>query len=44
MTRWLSIAGNYTYDDSRVLARSNFFDPALAQETGFSIDRFIPRI
>lgn len=27
--RWLSLAGNYTYDDSRVLASPNAFDPAL---------------
>jgi vitamin B12 transporter len=30
VTGWLGIAGNYTYDNSRVLASSNFFDPALA--------------
>jgi vitamin B12 transporter len=30
VTRWLSLVGNYTYDNSRVLAASNFFDPALA--------------
>ena len=29
-TRWLSFAGNYTYDDSRVLDAPNAFDPALA--------------
>ena len=28
-TRWLSFAGNYTYDDSRVLASPNATDPAL---------------
>jgi vitamin B12 transporter len=27
--RWLSVAGNYTYNDSRVLASPNAFDPAL---------------
>jgi len=27
-TRWLSLAGNYTYDDSRVLQSPNAFDPA----------------
>ena len=26
-TKWLNIAGNYTYDDSRVLVASNPFDP-----------------
>ena len=26
-TRWLNFAGNYTYDDSRVLVASNSFDP-----------------
>ncbi|MGB6459862.1 MAG: TonB-dependent receptor [Candidatus Acidiferrum sp.] len=26
-TRWLNLAGNYTYDDSRVLASPNAFDP-----------------
>jgi vitamin B12 transporter len=30
VTGWLGITGNYTYDNSRVLASSNFFDPALA--------------
>ena len=30
VTRWLTLVGNYTYDNSRVLAASNFFDPALA--------------
>ena len=29
-TRWLSIAGNYTYDDTRVLKAPNAFDPTLA--------------
>ncbi|HVB56526.1 MAG TPA: TonB-dependent receptor [Candidatus Acidoferrales bacterium] len=29
-TRWLTIIGNYTYDDSKVLASPNAFDPALA--------------
>lgn len=28
--RWLRIAGNYTYDDSRVIKAPNFFDPTLA--------------
>jgi vitamin B12 transporter len=28
--RWLSIAGNYSYDDSKVLDAPNAFDPALA--------------
>ncbi|HKV03986.1 MAG TPA: TonB-dependent receptor plug domain-containing protein [Candidatus Acidoferrales bacterium] len=28
-TRWLSFAGNYTYDDSRVLKSPNSTDPAL---------------
>jgi len=28
--RWLVIRGNYSYDDSRVLAAPNAFDPALA--------------
>jgi vitamin B12 transporter len=28
--RWLSIAGNYSYDDSKVLEAPNAFDPALA--------------
>jgi vitamin B12 transporter len=27
VTRWLNLAGNYTYDDSRVLAAPNAFDP-----------------
>ena len=27
---WLRIIGNYTYDDSKVLAAPNYFDPALA--------------
>ena len=27
--RWLSVAANYTHDDSRVLASPNAFDPAL---------------
>jgi vitamin B12 transporter len=27
--RWLSIAGNYTYDDSRVLRAPNAFDPTM---------------
>ncbi|MGB6835962.1 MAG: TonB-dependent receptor [Candidatus Acidiferrum sp.] len=27
LTRWLNLAGNYTYDDSRVLASPNAFDP-----------------
>ena len=26
-TRWLNLAGNYTYDDSRVIKASNPFDP-----------------
>jgi vitamin B12 transporter len=26
-TRWLNLAGNYTYDDSRVIKASNAFDP-----------------
>ena len=30
VTRWFSIAGNYSYDDSKVLTASNFFDPAEA--------------
>ncbi|MGH9691799.1 MAG: TonB-dependent receptor [Candidatus Acidiferrales bacterium] len=29
-TRWLTILGNYTYDDSKVLASPNASDPALA--------------
>lgn len=29
-TRWLSVFGNYSYDDSKVLAAPNAFDPALA--------------
>jgi outer membrane cobalamin receptor len=28
--RWLNIAGNYSYDDSKVLDAPNAFDPALA--------------
>lgn len=28
--RWLNFAGNYSYDDSKVLAAPNAFDPALA--------------
>jgi outer membrane cobalamin receptor len=28
--RWLNIGGNYSYDDSKVLAAPNAFDPALA--------------
>ena len=28
--RWLSVAGNYSYDDSKVLDAPNAFDPALA--------------
>ncbi len=28
ITRWLNLAGNYTYDDSRVLASPNAFDPS----------------
>jgi outer membrane cobalamin receptor len=28
-TRWLSVVGNYSYDDSKVLAAPNAFDPAL---------------
>jgi vitamin B12 transporter len=28
--RWLNIAGNYSYDDSKVLEAPNAFDPALA--------------
>ena len=27
LTRWLNLAGNYTYDDSRVIKASNAFDP-----------------
>ena len=27
-TRWLNLAGNYTYDDSRVLVSPNAFDPS----------------
>jgi vitamin B12 transporter len=27
VTRWLNLAGNYTYDDSRVLEAPNAFDP-----------------
>jgi vitamin B12 transporter len=27
-TRWLNLGGNYTYDDSRVLASPNAFDPS----------------
>jgi vitamin B12 transporter len=27
ITRWLNLAGNYTYDDSRVLEAPNAFDP-----------------
>ncbi|MGC2674204.1 MAG: TonB-dependent receptor [Candidatus Acidiferrum sp.] len=27
ITRWLNMSGNYTYDDSRVLASPNAFDP-----------------
>lgn len=27
LTRWLNLAGNYTYDDSRVLQSPNAFDP-----------------
>lgn len=30
VTRWFSIVGNYTYDDSKVLTASNYFDPAEA--------------
>jgi vitamin B12 transporter len=30
LTEWLSIIGNYTYDDSKVLAAPYAFDPALA--------------
>ena len=30
VTRWLTVSGNYTYDDSLVLAASNFFDASLA--------------
>jgi len=29
LSRWLSIAGNYTHDDSRVLVSPGAFDPAL---------------
>ena len=29
-TRWLNIGGNYSYDDSKVLASPNAYDPALA--------------
>lgn len=28
--RWLSVIGNYTYDDTRVLKAPNFFDPTQA--------------
>lgn len=28
--RWLSVLGNYTYDDTRVLKAPNFFDPTQA--------------
>jgi outer membrane cobalamin receptor len=28
-TRWLNISGNYSYDDSKVLASPNAYDPAL---------------
>jgi len=28
VTRWLNLAGNYTYDDSRVLEAPNAFDPS----------------
>jgi outer membrane cobalamin receptor len=28
-TRWLNVVGNYSYDDSKVLASPNAFDPAL---------------
>jgi vitamin B12 transporter len=28
-TRWLNIGGNYSYDDSKVLASPNAYDPAL---------------
>jgi len=28
LTRWLNVAGNYTYDDTRVLQAPNAFDPA----------------
>jgi len=27
LSRWLNLAGNYTYDDSRILAAPNAFDP-----------------
>lgn len=30
VTSWLRVAGNYTYDDTRVLAAPNAFDPTLA--------------
>ncbi|MGC1684572.1 MAG: TonB-dependent receptor, partial [Candidatus Acidiferrales bacterium] len=30
VTRWLNINGNYTYDDTLVIASPNFFDPTLA--------------
>jgi vitamin B12 transporter len=29
-TRWLQIKGNYTYDDTLVIASPNYFDPSLA--------------
>ncbi len=37
-TRWLNLAGNYTYDDSRVIKASNPFDP-----TEFAGNRLIRR-
>jgi vitamin B12 transporter len=30
VARWLSVAGNYSYDDSKVIDAPNAFDPALA--------------
>ena len=30
MTRWLHISGNYTYDDTLVIASPNYYDPTLA--------------
>ncbi|HEY4741568.1 MAG TPA: TonB-dependent receptor [Candidatus Acidoferrales bacterium] len=30
ITKWLNIDGNYTYDDTLVIASPNFFDPTLA--------------
>ncbi|MFZ0036233.1 MAG: TonB-dependent receptor [Candidatus Acidiferrales bacterium] len=30
VTRWLHISGNYTYDDTLVIASPNYYDPTLA--------------